>query len=213
MGLGRSVRAEMKRALYHRAGRKAIARGSPSLGKRMIRAPLPPSILETERLRLEPLSPADAGPLFPIMSDPEAMAHWDFPETDDPALVAAIVEGQAADMAAGRSLNWSIRSLEDGAYLGCCDLSQIDRWHRRADVGYLLSPDAWGRGYALEAMRAVLAYAASIGLRRLSARTQLGNRRSESLLERLGFAQEGLLRGHVLRDGERRDCRVFGLLL
>jgi RimJ/RimL family protein N-acetyltransferase len=30
---------------------------------------------------------------------------------------------------------------------------------------------------------------------------------------KLGFSEEGLLRGHVERDGERRDCRLFGLLL
>ena len=40
-----------------------------------------------------------------------------------------------------------------------------------------------------------------------------GNRRSDALLEKLGFKEEGLLRGHVLRDGDRRDCRLFGLLL
>ena len=77
----------------------------------------------------------------------------------------------------------------------------------------MLGRDAWGQGYALEAMQAVLAYAASSGLRRLVARTHLGNRRSDSLLEKLGFQEEGLLRGHVLRDGDRRDCRLFGLLL
>jgi ribosomal-protein-alanine N-acetyltransferase len=77
----------------------------------------------------------------------------------------------------------------------------------------MLGRDAWGQGYALEAMRAVLHYAATRGLRRLLARTHLGNRRSDNLLEKLGFEEEGLLRGHVLRDGERRDCRLFGLLL
>ncbi|MDI3290757.1 GNAT family protein [Polyangium sp. 15x6] len=50
-------------------------------------------------------------------------------------------------------------------------------------------------------------------MRKLSARTHLGNRRSEILLEKLGFKQEGLLRGHILRDGDRRDCHLFGLLL
>ena len=77
----------------------------------------------------------------------------------------------------------------------------------------MLGREAWGQGYASEAMQAVLSYAATQGLRRLLARTHLGNRRSESLLEKLGFEEEGLLRGHVLRDGERRDCRLFGLLL
>jgi RimJ/RimL family protein N-acetyltransferase len=33
------------------------------------------------------------------------------------------------------------------------------------------------------------------------------------LLEKLGFEAEGYLRGHVERDGERRDCRLWGLLL
>lgn len=77
----------------------------------------------------------------------------------------------------------------------------------------MLGRDAWGQGYALEAMRTVVAFAAANGLRKLTARTHLGNRRSERLLQKLGFTEEGLLRGHILKDGERRDCRVFGLLL
>lgn len=179
----------------------------------MIRGAARPPVLETDRLRLQPLAPEDAVSLFPIMSDPEVMAHWDVPETDDPELVAAIVESQVTAMAEGRAIYWAIRSLADDAFVGCCDLSDIDRWHRRAEVGFMLERGSWGHGYAQEAMQAVVSYAAVSGLRRLGARTHLGNRRSETLLERLGFRPEGLLRGHVLRDGKRRDCRLFGLLL
>jgi ribosomal-protein-alanine N-acetyltransferase len=170
-------------------------------------------ILETERLRLEPLAAADVEHVFPLMDDPEVMAYWDSPEIDDPDLVAEIVAGEVADMEAGLAVHWAMRSLADGAFLGCCDLSQIDRRHKRAEVGFMLGRDAWGRGYALEAMRSVIAYAAGSGLRKLNARTHLGNRRSEHLLEKLGFEEEGLIRGYVLRDGERRDCRLFGVLL
>lgn len=170
-------------------------------------------ILETERLNLLPLEVSDADLLFPLMNDAEVMAHWDVPEIDDPDLVRAIVAGQVEDMAGGRALYWAMRTLQGDEFLGCCDLSDIDRWHKRAEVGFMLGRGAWGRGYALEAMQAVIAYAASTGLRRLTARTHLGNRRSDALLEKLGFKEEGLLRGHVLRDGDRRDCRLFGLLL
>jgi len=116
-------------------------------------------------------------------------------------------------MAAGRAMHWTMRTLAGDEFVGACDLSVIDRWHNRAEIGFMLNRAAWGQGYGLEAMRAVLAYSASFGIRRLAARTQLGNRRSDALLQRLGFQQEGLLRGYVLRDGERRDCRLFGLLL
>ena len=170
-------------------------------------------ILETERLRLEPIVDADADAMFPLMGDPEVMAYWDSPEIDDPEIVADIVHAQAAETMAGKSFYWAMRTLGDGQFIGTCDLSEIDIRHRRAEVGFMLSREAWGRGYALEAMRAVLTYAASAGLSRLLARTHLGNRRSDSLLEKLGFVEEGLLRGYVLRDGERRDCRLFGLLL
>ena len=53
------------------------------------------------------------------------------------------------------------------------------------------------------------------GLRpRLLARThRVATGAPRSLLRKLGFEEEGLLRGYVLRDGERRDCRLFGLLL
>jgi len=44
------------------------------------------------------------------------------------------------------------------------------------------------------------------------ARTHAGDSRAEKVLRKLGFEQEGYLKGHVDRDGERRDCRLFGLL-
>ncbi|HEY2356026.1 MAG TPA: GNAT family N-acetyltransferase [Phenylobacterium sp.] len=173
----------------------------------------PHPILETERLRLTPLADADVRYIFPLMRDAEVMAFWDVPEIDDPDVIANIVVGQVEEMAEGKAVYWTLRALDDDRFIGTCDLSEIDRRHKRAEVGFMLGRDAWGQGYALEAMQAIVAYAATRGLRRLLARTHLGNRRSDSLLEKLGFEEEGMLRGHVLRDGERRDCRLFGLLL
>jgi ribosomal-protein-alanine N-acetyltransferase len=135
------------------------------------------------------------------------------PEINDPDVVAELIQGQVQEMQSGRAVFWAMRTLADSEFLGTCDLSEIDRRHRRAEVGFMLGRNAWGHGYALEAMRTVIAYAAGGGLRKLAARTHLGNLRSDHLLEKLGFTEEGLLRGHILKAGERRDCRVFGLLL
>jgi ribosomal-protein-alanine N-acetyltransferase len=204
----------MKRGLYHRARPKAIARASQPPDKHAMSFDtdhLP--ILETPRMRLTPLVAEDAGLIFPLMADAEVMAFWDVGEIDDPDVIERLVQGQVEEMADGRALYWTLRSLADGQFLGTCDLSEIDRRHKRAEVGFMLSRDAWGQGYASEAMQSVLSFAATQGLRRLLARTHLGNRRSEALLSKLGFAEEGMLRGHVLRDGERRDCHLFGLLL
>jgi ribosomal-protein-alanine N-acetyltransferase len=170
-------------------------------------------ILETERLRLSPVVAEDASEIFPLMADAEVMAFWDVGEIDDPDVIANIVAGQVEEMAAGHGVYWTLHTLDGGRFIGTCDISEIDRRHKRAEVGFLLGREAWGQGYAQEAMQAVLSYAATQGLRRLLARTHIGNRRSETLLAKLGFQEEGMLRGHVLRDGDRRDCRLFGLLL
>lgn len=169
-------------------------------------------ILHTDRLVLLPLAAIDAHLLYPLMSDPEIMAHWDVAPITDPDLVDLIVARQAEQTEKGVAAYWTI-GTKAGVFLGVCDLSDQDQWHKRAEVGFMLARSAWGQGYAFEAMRAVVEYAATHGFKRLVARTHVGNIPSEKLLERLGFEQEGYLRGHVERDGERRDCRLWGLLL
>lgn len=170
-------------------------------------------ILETERLVLRPIVAADWRVLYPIMSDPLVMAHWDSPEIVDPDVSERLVAAQVEDMQAGAAHYWAVERPPEAAFVGACDLSEIDWRHRRAEVGFVFAREAWGLGFGLEAMRAVIGHAASLGIKRLWARTHAGNERSERLLGRLGFEPEGYLRGHIQRAGERRDCKIFGLLL
>ncbi len=171
-------------------------------------------ILQTSRMTLRPMTMADAEPLHALMSDAEVMAFWDVSEIEDIELTTAILSSQIEQMKARKSAYWAMERAADAAFLGSCDLSEIDRWHHRAEVGFIVARRHWGDGYAQEAMAAVIDHAAqALKLRRLTARTHLGNVRSVRLLEKLGFRHEGLLRGYVDRDGERRDCLLFGLLL
>ena len=124
-------------------------------------------ILETERLSLRPLTVSDADLLFPIMNDAEVMAHWDVPEVEDPELIRIIVASQVSDMGAGKAFHWAIRALTDDAFLGVCDLSDLDRWHKRGEIGFLLGRGAWGQGYGQEAMGAVISHAAYSATNRL----------------------------------------------
>jgi ribosomal-protein-alanine N-acetyltransferase len=171
-------------------------------------------ILKTERLSLRPLEAADTDAIHLMMSDVEVMAFWDSGEIEDPATTTEIVERQLTEMERGVGRYWVVELAEAGDFLGLCDLSEIDKRHSRADVGFMIARPYWGGGYTFEAMHAVIGHAAQgLRLKRLQARTHLGNVRSMRLLDRLGFKREGLLRGYVERDGERRDCVLYGLLL
>jgi [ribosomal protein S5]-alanine N-acetyltransferase len=170
--------------------------------------PMNPS-LRTERLVLRPLDPGDAPAIFAIMSDDETMRFWDWPAVRNLETVAEIVADQIADMADGRAVYWA--AALGPRVIGSCDLSEIDRHHGRAELGFLFNRVYWGNDYALEAMAAVVGHAfGQIGLERLWARFHTGNEASRRLLERLGFAYEGTLKRHVARGGERRDCILYG---
>ncbi len=170
-------------------------------------------ILETERLSLTPLTVEDAPLVYPFMSDPEVMAHWDRAAIEDPDEVQATVAAQVAEMAERQAMYWAIRLTKTGRFLGYCELVDLDWRHHRGELGFILARASWGRGYATEAAAALLAYCAStLGLKRIIARTHVGDSPAEKVLQKLGFTQEGYLKGHVDRDGERRDCRLYGLL-
>ena len=169
--------------------------------------------LDTARLHLRPLAPRDAEALFAILSDPEAMRFWDWPAFRELQTVREIVAGQMASMESGQACYWAACLKGSQAAIGTCDLSELDRHHGRAEVGFAFHRSYWGNGYALEAMTAVRDYALGpMALERLGARLHAGNHASRRLLERLGFSYEGRLAGHVVRDGARRDCLLYGLL-
>lgn len=170
-------------------------------------------ILDTDRLHLRPLAARDAEALFAIMSDPEAMRFWDWPPFRELQTVREVLAGQILSMEGGQTRYWAVCLKGTGAAIGTCDMSDIDRHHGRAEVGFAFHRSYWGNGYAYEAMSAVIPNAfVDMDLVRLGARLHAGNHASRRLLERLGFSYEGRLAGHVVREGERRDCLLYGLL-
>jgi RimJ/RimL family protein N-acetyltransferase len=168
--------------------------------------------LQTQRLHLRPIRPNDAEALLAGRGDPEAMRYWDWPPQTTVEEVRAIIERHDAELDSGATCWWAVALTPRGPAIGECDLSEIDLHHRRAEIGYLFRRAAWGQGYAREAMTRVVRYAfEDLGLERLSARFHAGNDASQRALEALGFSYEGTLKGHVRRDGERRDCVLYGL--
>ena len=81
------------------------------------------------------------------------------------------------------------------------------------ELGYWLAEPFWGKGYTVEACRAVLNFAfAEYVPERMQARVIDGNTASERVLTKLGFRHEGMLRRSLLRRGKFEDVRMYSLL-
>jgi len=82
----------------------------------------------------------------------------------------------------------------DGVLIGSTGFGFEAPW--AAMTGYVLARDAWGFGYATEALAGMVALAPELGVRRLYALCHPSHAASTRVLEKCGFAREGLLRRH-----------------
>jgi [ribosomal protein S5]-alanine N-acetyltransferase len=169
--------------------------------------------LQGKRVRLRGPRTDDADALFALFADPEVMRYWSRPPmTSRGEAEGLIVEiDEAFDQRT--MLNWMLTDRSDDAVIGTCTLFRFDPRHRRAELGYSLRSDQWGRGLAAEAVTLALDWAfRTLDLHRIEADIDPRNAGSRKLLERLGFVSEGLLRERYFVGDEVSDTELFGLL-
>lgn len=84
---------------------------------------------------------------------------------------------------------------------------------KSGQLGYWLGEQYWGRGLMSEAVESVSEYALShFGLARLEAPVFAWNPASMRVLEKAGFAREGVLRSSALKEGQLIDQVLYALV-
>lgn len=179
----------------------------------MARMPLTTPVLDTDRLRLRPVTGADGDRLFALHSSAHVMRYWDSPPWSERARADRFVAVSHRMAEEGTGARLAIDRGADGAFVGWCALTGWDADNRSAELGYVLDAAMWGHGYATEAARAVLRWAFdTLDLNRVQAETDTRNVASARVLEKIGFVREGTLRENCVVNGEVSDSWVFGLL-
>lgn len=171
--------------------------------------------LRTDRLRLRPVTDADAEPLFALHSSTYVMRYWDSPPWQERSRAERFVAMCRKMADEGTGARVAIDRASDGAFVGWCGLTAWDPDHRSASLGYCLDDAVWGHGYATEAAHALLRWAFdTLDLHRVQAETDTDTRNvaSARVLEKIGFVREGTLREDCIVNGEISDSWVFGLL-
>jgi ribosomal-protein-alanine N-acetyltransferase len=170
-------------------------------------------VLATPRLRLRALVDGDVPALFAVFRDPETMRYWSRTEMTDVAEAEALLHDIERHAEAETLYQWGIARREDDLVIGTCTIFGFEREHRRAELGYILRRDHWGRGLAHEALTAIVSHAfGALGLHRLETDIDPRNAASVRLVERLGFKLEGHLRERYFVAGEIQDSLIYGLL-
>lgn len=154
----------------------------------------PPASLATDRLVLRRWHDADRAPFAAINADPEVMATLPAPLTraESDAFVDRI---EACFHQRGHGL-WVLTRVDDPAdaclgYVGLWPADAGPALDGAVEVGWRLAAPAWGRGFATEAARAAVADGFErLGLDEIVSFTWEGNRRSRSVMEKLGMVRD-----------------------
>jgi [ribosomal protein S5]-alanine N-acetyltransferase len=169
-------------------------------------------VLSTERLLLREIVPGDIHSVFEGLSHPEVNKHFGI------SFLTLEATQEQMDWYANMVKNdtgrcWAICSLDNSIFYGVCTLNFWNKEHRKAETGYWIFPEYWGKGIVPEAMNKVFGYGFSVmGLHRISAEVEDDNRASISVLKKLGFAYEGTLRDCEIKNGRFISLEIYALL-
>jgi ribosomal-protein-alanine N-acetyltransferase len=155
----------------------------------------PEAILETERIKLEPLKRHHANYLYPLFQDSRIYCY--IPQ--NPPISLAWLQQRYQKLESRLSpnneeawLNWAVRLKQviPPQYVGRVEASILQ--NRAAKIAYEFVPQFWGNGYATEACQYVLQLLfADYSVNEALAIVDTRNEASIRLLERLGFEQIG----------------------
>lgn len=106
---------------------------------------------------------------------------------------------------------FAITQVDEDKLIGEIGLN-LDTDHHRAEMGYWIAEDYWGKGIATEACKAVLKFGFNeLGLHKIFATHFKNNPASGKILNKIGMMQEAELKDHYLIEGEYRTAYQYRL--
>lgn len=171
------------------------------------------TVISTRRLLLRQAAVEDAPVLYTYWSDGEVTRYMNIAPLERLSQAAEMIKLLNSLAVHGQAFRWSILDRETGAVAGSCGFNQLDRENLRAEIGYELGRQYWGRGLMLEALQAVLDHGyRQMQLNRIQALVEPPNAASRGLLSKLGFREEGLLRQYERSKGRFIDVIMYARL-
>jgi N-acetyltransferase len=174
-----------------------------------------PVVLEGQRVRLEPLYfDSHFNGLLEIALDPDL---WKFTmnRVENDVDLRRYLEVALNEQSAGKSLPFVTIDIASGRVAGCTRFGNIERQHRRVEIGWTWVGRQFQRTYVnTEAKYLMLRHAFETwGCMRVELKTGAHNLRSQKAMLRIGARQEGTLRKHGIADsGFIRDTVYFSVI-
>ncbi len=108
---------------------------------------------------------------------------------------------------------WAICRKEDGVFVGAGGFNDWSHEHQKAEVGFWLLPEHWGKGYLQEGMPTICQYAFErMNLHRIEGFVVDDNQNCRKAIEKVGYKYEGTMRDCEVKDGKFISVAIYALI-
>lgn len=169
--------------------------------------------LESERLIFRQYQKDDGEQLLNIRSHPKVAKFMDSKLLESVEDAEKRIVNIQESFKNKEGITWAIINKKTSALIGDFGIWRIDKQNFRGEIGYILSPDFWGKGYMKESMMSLISFAFnSMNLHSLEANVNPKNENSKNLLIRMNFKLEAYFRENYYFDGKFLDSEIYCLL-
>ena len=170
--------------------------------------------ITTERLILREVKQNDWPDVLAYQREPLYLRYYEWTGRT-PLAVQDFVQGFVANQQEQPRIKYQLAMILKSSQqlIGNCGIRLKVAAAREGDIGYELSPEYWGHGYATEAAGAMMEFGfTQLGLHRIWSWCIADNVGSSRVLQKLGMQAEGRLRENEYYKDRYWDTLLFGIL-
>jgi len=168
--------------------------------------------LQTSRLLLRQFLAADTGMVYKGLSHPEVIKYYGvwYDSLEATSAQMRFFEDLEKN---GTGIWWAVCSADNTVFYGACGLNSLHREHKKAEIGFWLLPEFWGKGIIPEVVPLVCEYGFKyLGLHRIESIIESENQNSKRVMAKLGFSYEGTMRECEIKHGKYISLDIFAKL-
>jgi RimJ/RimL family protein N-acetyltransferase len=170
-------------------------------------------LIANGRVWLRPMEERDLFAFMALVNDTEVGARAGFGAPFGPDGVREWFTDRMKKMEEGHGAYFTVCERGAGDLIGTVWLNHLSLWQRSAELAIAMDADHIGGGWGTEAQRAVLGHAFdSIGLHRIFLTVDVENARAIASYRKVGFVEEGRMRGAFFHDGAWADALLMSIL-
>lgn len=169
--------------------------------------------LASPRLLLRSFADTDLMHVYQGLSHPDVIPYYGV-SFDSPEAAKAQMAFYKNLEETGTGIWWAVCSPDNRQFYGAGGLSSLSKVHRKAEVGFWLLPEYWGKGLLQEAMTLICNYGfTELNLHRIEGFVETENERCKKAIEKAGFALEGTLKECEWKNDRWISLDVYALLV